>query len=295
MIDPRLRGATVVCSVSGGKDSAAMSLYLTELGIEHRRVFADTGWENERTLEYIQGPLRQKIGPIETVRAKRQFAELVTSKGMFPGRMHRYCSEELKLVPIRDFILSIEDEVVNTVGIRAAESAARADSLEWEWAPHFDCWTWRPILRWTEADVIAIHTRHGLPPNPLYLEGSSRVGCWPCIFARKSEIRRIARVDPDRIEAIRKLEMAIQEAARIRYEKRGETFESLGYVPPTLLLVPIPGTHRRRQAPIDEVIAWANTPDPKGKEEDVTPPCARWGLCEAGVDEPVGEVVGSDP
>lgn len=47
MIDPRLKDAVVVCSVSGGKDSAALSLYLTELGIEHRRVFADTGWENE--------------------------------------------------------------------------------------------------------------------------------------------------------------------------------------------------------------------------------------------------------
>lgn len=37
-LDPRLSGAEVVVSVSGGKDSAATSLYLTELGIEHRRM-----------------------------------------------------------------------------------------------------------------------------------------------------------------------------------------------------------------------------------------------------------------
>ena len=38
-------GVTVVASVSGGKDSAALSLWLTEQGIEHRRVFAVSGWE----------------------------------------------------------------------------------------------------------------------------------------------------------------------------------------------------------------------------------------------------------
>lgn len=32
-----------VVSVSGGKDSTAACLALTEAGIEHRRVFADTG------------------------------------------------------------------------------------------------------------------------------------------------------------------------------------------------------------------------------------------------------------
>lgn len=35
--------------ISGGKDSAALSLWLTENGIEHRRVFANTGWEHDLT------------------------------------------------------------------------------------------------------------------------------------------------------------------------------------------------------------------------------------------------------
>ena len=38
----RLAGRHVVASVSGGKDSAAMSLYLTELGIEHDRAHTIT-------------------------------------------------------------------------------------------------------------------------------------------------------------------------------------------------------------------------------------------------------------
>lgn len=41
----RLRGKTVVASISGGKDSAAMSLWLHEQGIEHLRCFLGTGCE----------------------------------------------------------------------------------------------------------------------------------------------------------------------------------------------------------------------------------------------------------
>lgn len=60
----RLRGRRVIASISGGKDSAAMSLYLHELGIEHERVFLDTGWESPITYEYLRGELPKVIGPI---------------------------------------------------------------------------------------------------------------------------------------------------------------------------------------------------------------------------------------
>lgn len=40
-----------ILSVSGGKDSAATSLHLTERGIDHWRVFADTGWEHPATYD----------------------------------------------------------------------------------------------------------------------------------------------------------------------------------------------------------------------------------------------------
>ncbi len=38
----RIAGRRVVASISGGKDSAAMSLWLTDQGIDHDRVFCDT-------------------------------------------------------------------------------------------------------------------------------------------------------------------------------------------------------------------------------------------------------------
>jgi 3'-phosphoadenosine 5'-phosphosulfate sulfotransferase (PAPS reductase)/FAD synthetase len=222
-IRERIGPRRVIASVSGGKDSAALSLHLRELGIEHDRVFMDTGWEHEATYEYLRGPLTKVLGPITEIRSKiGGLEDIVRKKGMFPSRTRRFCTEEAKVFPMRDYILAAQEdgtEVVNVVGIRAEESAARAAMPEWEESATFDCLIWRPILRWSEAEVIAIHKRHGLPPNPLYLMGASRVGCWPCIFARKSEIRLIADKDPARIERLRVLEDEVGDAARLRYER----------------------------------------------------------------------------
>lgn len=203
-----------------------MSLYLTELGIEHDRVFCDTGWEHELTYEYLRGPLEAKLGPITWLNPKRKMEELILHKSMFPSRMQRFCTQELKVKPLAKHLNAIMDagaDIVNAVGIRAAESESRSKMPEWEWQDGFDCEVWRPLLRWTEQDVIDIHTRHGLHPNPLYLKGANRVGCWPCILSRKEEIRLVADIDPAKIDRMRELERLVTIGAKQRVEARGET------------------------------------------------------------------------
>ncbi len=62
--------------------------------------------------------------------------ELIRKKGMFPSRARRFCTEELKTFPARDYLnarMEAGDDVVNAVGIRRAESAAREAMPEWEW------------------------------------------------------------------------------------------------------------------------------------------------------------------
>jgi 3'-phosphoadenosine 5'-phosphosulfate sulfotransferase (PAPS reductase)/FAD synthetase len=195
----KLAGRRVVASVSGGKDSAALSLWLKGQSIEHDRVFMDTGWEHPATYEYLRGELTRVIGPITEIRADLQMVDLIRKKKMFPSRLQRFCTTELKVRPMQRFIRSLQDggvEPVNAVGIRREESASRSAATEWEWTDAFDCEVWRPLVAWTEAQVVAIHAKHDLRPNPLYLQGASRVGCWPCIHARKNEIRLVADVDP---------------------------------------------------------------------------------------------------
>jgi 3'-phosphoadenosine 5'-phosphosulfate sulfotransferase (PAPS reductase)/FAD synthetase len=241
-IRARIGDRLIVVSVSGGKDSGAACLHLKELDLPYIAVFANTNWERESTLEYIRGELTRVIGAIKEVRGKYTLPELVKHKGMFPSRTRRFCTTELKVKPLAAFVRALDDDVVNVVGIRAAESEARSKLAEWEWSDTFDCEVWRPLINWTEQDVIDIHHRHGLKPNPLYLLGASRVGCWPCIHARKSEIKFIADNDPARIDEIRQLEADTQASATARYTERGETFETLGYMRPTFFQGPIDET-----------------------------------------------------
>ena len=281
----RITNHVVVASVSGGKDSAAMSLWLHDHGIEHRRVFIDTGWEHPVTYEYIAGDLTDAIGPIETIRGAKLMPELVRSRGAFPSRLMRFCTQELKAKPIRDYLTGIEQPKINAVGIRAGESKARSKMAEWEYQSYYGCDVWRPLIAWSEEDVIAIHTRHGLRPNPLYLKGASRVGCWPCIFARKAEVRLIAEVDPERIDLVRMLEHQVGEAAEARANAKGTTLEKKGHQSPTWFTTHGEG-RSLKMFPIDEAVAWSRTSRGGRQVEMFATPknergCMRWGLCDA--------------
>jgi 3'-phosphoadenosine 5'-phosphosulfate sulfotransferase (PAPS reductase)/FAD synthetase len=282
----KLAGRRVVASVSTGKDSAAMSLWLTEQGIEHDRIFLDTGWEAGETYEHLEY-LRHVLGPIETLRGAMTMEEVVVKKGMFPSRTRRFCTEELKVKPAIAYLnarVAAGEDVINAVGIRAGESKARAKMTEWEWSKDFDCEVWRPIIRWTEAEVVEIHTRHGVRPSPLYLMGAGRVGCFPCIFARKSEIRLIAEKRPEQIVRIRKLEERVQAERAARALAKGEEPGN----PPTFFQAPIRDEDGKRKCiPIDDVVAWSRTlrgGETEDRQEELfargDEGCMRWGLCE---------------
>jgi 3'-phosphoadenosine 5'-phosphosulfate sulfotransferase (PAPS reductase)/FAD synthetase len=286
----RIGDRRAVVSISGGKDSAATSLHLRELGIEHDLVFADTGWEHPKTYEYLRGPLTSALGPIREVKADLLFADLVRKKRLFPDRTKRFCTTMLKVEPIGAYLESLGVDFVNVLGIRRDESQARRAALEWDYSPKLDCYVWRPILLWTVADVIAIHRRHNLTPNPLYGMGARRVGCWPCIHARKSDIRLVADTDPERIDAIRSLENEVTESARVRANAAGVELDW-----PRSLFSLREGTKtadedtgelRRHHRPmdIDEAVAWARTERPPHPQlelfADPNSSCGEWGFCE---------------
>ncbi|GAB0057435.1 Phosphoadenosine phosphosulfate reductase [Candidatus Magnetaquicoccaceae bacterium FCR-1] len=140
--------AVHVLSVSGGKDSTAMYLLALESGVPFRAVFADTGNENQITLDYIRDLQSKTGGPeIEWVKADfsgdfKRKAEFIRQKwpedgvsperveqaasmmhphgsafldcclmhGLFPGnKKMRFCSSDLKYYPIDALI----DEILN--------------------------------------------------------------------------------------------------------------------------------------------------------------------------------------
>jgi 3'-phosphoadenosine 5'-phosphosulfate sulfotransferase (PAPS reductase)/FAD synthetase len=283
MRDPtNLADAIVIASVSGGKDSAAMCLYLKERGIPFRAVFADTGWEAKETYAYLRGPLTDAIGPIEEVGYPGGMEAIVTRKGMFPSRMRRFCTEELKMKPLQAYQQRVHDEtgkpIISAIGLRAAESLSRSklapiDGITLK--SKLEVTIWRPIIDKSEAWVIEMHQRHNLMPNPLYLAGADRVGCWPCIHSRKSEIRLIADRDPAQIDRIEALEAAASEAAAKRGAAPVSFFQSR--------LATEEGKFPCE--PIRSVVEWSRTARGGRQYElfdsrDPDEGCTRWGMCE---------------
>lgn len=284
----KVEGKLVVASVSGGKDSAALSLWLTENGVEHRRIFMDTGWEHPWTYDYLRGELTRALGAIEELKSPvGGMVEVVRKKGIFPSRVTRFCTQLLKVEPAKKHVARLQDEgheCINAVGIRAEESEARSKMPEWEWSDSFDCEVWRPLIRWTLDDVIAIHQRHNLKPHPLYLQKNpvSRIGCWPCIFSRKAELRHVADSDPARIALIRQLEEDVQAV----YRARREADPARSPVLPTFFQDRTGSLDKTW--PIDDAVAWSRTERPGKAQVELFAPaerdagCVRWGLCDTG-------------
>jgi 3'-phosphoadenosine 5'-phosphosulfate sulfotransferase (PAPS reductase)/FAD synthetase len=270
-----------VVSVSGGKDSTATVLALREADIPARYVFADTGWEAPQTYDYL-ATLERLLGiVIARVGHPGGMLALADKKAGFPSRQRRWCTEKLKADPIKTHLARLADEVdgdtVSVVGIRAEESEKRAAMPVFECSDLWGGYVWRPLLRWTVADVLAIHHRHGVPVNPLYKLGFERVGCMPCINESKNGVRLLAEHFPERIALLREREAAYT-AERAR---RNATGEGEFTVPRATFFMPrTPGV----LAPIDDVVAWSRTARGGRQlpliQEDPDGGCFRWGLCE---------------
>lgn len=277
----------VIASVSGGKDSTAMILALREAEIPARFVFADTGWEASETYAYLD-TLRASLGiVIDVVGVPGGMLAKIRKRHGFPGRMQRWCTRELKLEPLRAYHDKINGgETVSVIGVRAEESAARAAMVDLNDDELWGGWIWRPLLRWSVVEVLAIHHRHGIPVNPLYLRGHDRVGCYPCIFARKEEIRLLGEHDPKRIDEIEALE------AEITISRAAANVEQPGrYAHPKATFFQTRGVEVGPEVGqgIRELVEWSKT-DRGGRQLSLLAPvpsggCMRWGLCESPKDD----------
>lgn len=266
------KGSDLIVGMSGGKDSLAVALYFKENGYDFKCVFSDTGWEHPETYRYLDY-LETKIGHINRVKSsisvseehkeivkeietelgfESPFIRLIMQKMCMPNSRLRYCTKDLKIEPIREFFDTIDDPI-NVVGIRHEESRSRSKMEEWEWTDHLDCYTWRPIINWTFEDVVSIHKKHDINPNPLYLKGHNRVGCFPCVYANKNDLKHLSK---SRISIIRKIESYVSE-----YRDKNLTFY---------------------KQPIDQMIEWSKTTYGGNQFflfDTTTPTCRKWGMC----------------
>ena len=110
-----------ILSLSGGKDSTALAIYLHHQIPELEYVFCDTDQELPETYDYL-GRLEAFLG--KTIHYLKHdgkgFKELLTARrGFLPSAQVRWCTEYLKIKPFEKFVG--DNIVYSYIGIRADE------------------------------------------------------------------------------------------------------------------------------------------------------------------------------
>lgn len=234
----------IIVTFSGGKDSLAALLWVrNNMSKRFTTVFCDTGWESELTYKYIDEIDRKLNLNIVMLKSKKYdgLVDLSEKKTRFPSSRRRFCTSELKSIPMIDYILDeVNDDFIVVQGIRGAESASRAAmnaqcnyfkyyltpyKTDKNGKPKYHIYrrkeilrfceahatdVIRPVFEWSAQDVVDYILKNGLEPNPLYRMGMKRVGCFPCIMSRLSEIHQIATRFPERITEISEYETKIR-------------------------------------------------------------------------------------
>lgn len=196
-------------------------------GVHIHHVKADFSDRWSHRIDYVREKWPEKGVPIEIVQRALvilergptgiPYLDLCILKARFPSRMAQFCTSELKVFPITEYTLGLIDEfgsVESWQGVRAEESPRRAALPERE-DNGGGLTIYRPIHKWTVADVFAIHKKHGIEPNPLYKLGMGRVGCMPCVNCAKGELLEISKRFPEHIDRISEWEKIIGQVSKM--------------------------------------------------------------------------------
>jgi len=195
-------------SLSGGKDSTACLLWALDTLPKDDIIpyYIDTLLEHDAVYEYLDY-LENRLD----IKIKRIVSEgmeaLSVRKKMMPNRMMRFCTENLKVKPALKFYKEFQElgvDFINISGVRRDESEARANTEAFAIVNGIK--NLYPIAYWNTQKVFDYHKEHGIQVNPLYKKGFSRVGCYPCIYARKHELQMM---EDKYIKRLRSLEKKI--------------------------------------------------------------------------------------
>ena len=218
-----------VLGLSGGRDSAALAVYMRqhhpELALEY--FFTDTGQELPEVYEFL-GRLEGFLGK-EIVRLNplRDFKFWLREYNHFlPSAQTRWCTRKLKLHPFEAWIkpsLQNGTKVVSYVAIRADE-----EHREGYAATHPNLKIVMP-LREEGVDkdgVVELLVGSGIG-LPKYYDWRSRSGCTFCFFQQKIEWVHLSRRHPEAFEEAKQLEKSAIEHGSPFTWSQGESLVEL--------------------------------------------------------------------
>jgi len=180
-----------ILSLSGGKDSAALAIFMRDRITNMEYVFCDTGKELPETYTYIN-KIEAYLGkPIIHLNPEYSFDHwLQIFGGYLPSPLARWCTKQLKLKPFEKYCG--DDLVYSYIGIRAEEDRIGYISHKPGITPFY------PFREHgiTKKDVIRILEESGLG-LPEYYKWRSRSGCYFCFFQRRVEWIKLKHNHPE--------------------------------------------------------------------------------------------------
>jgi len=189
-----------IASLSGGKDSTALAIYLRDRIPDLEYVFSDTDKELKETYEYLD-KLEAFLGrKIVRLRADRGFDHwLDIYGGYLPSSRMRWCTKMLKIRPFEEYIG--DDPAKMYLGIRADENRGGYKASKPNIEPAY------PFIEagFTLKDIHRILEESGLG-FPSYYSWRTRSGCFFCFYQRKHEWVGLLENHPDLYEEAKKYE-----------------------------------------------------------------------------------------
>ncbi len=186
------QSARHILSLSGGKDSTALAIYMRDRVPEMEYAFCDTGEELPETYEYLDR-LEVYLGKqINRLNPDRPFQHyLQVYRGVLPDARTRWCTRKLKIEPFEQYVGN--DHCYSYIGIRADESNRKGYIST---KPNIIAKY--PFIEAgiTKRDVFQILKESGLG-LPKYYDWRSRSGCYFCFFQRRNEWVGLLENHPD--------------------------------------------------------------------------------------------------
>lgn len=218
-----------ILGLSGGRDSAALAVYMRqhrpELPIEY--FFTDTGKELPEVYSFLD-KLEGFLGrPIERLNPDRDFDFWLDEYGNFlPSPRTRWCTRQLKLRPLEHWLrddLEAGITVHSYVAIRADEP-----SREGYQATHPNMLVHFPLRDGgiDRSGVLEILDQSDVG-EPAYYQWRSRSGCTFCFYQQKIEWVRLSEHHPARFaEAVDYEKTALKDGSPFTWSQ-GESLNEL--------------------------------------------------------------------
>lgn len=218
-----------VLGLSGGRDSAALAVYMRhhhpEIEVEY--FFTDTGKELPEVYEYL-GRLEGVLGkPILRLNPDRDFDFwLMQYNSFLPSAQTRWCTRMLKLRPFESWVkpmLEEGDEVTSYVAIRSDEDyregySSKSEKLKVRLPFREDGIDKAGVIELLEASGLGL---------PSYYEWRSRSGCTFCFFQQKIEWVRLMERHPEAFEEAKSYEKTAVEHGSPFTWSQGESLDQL--------------------------------------------------------------------